>query len=291
MKNVDGLSGNSCVRHWPAGSLHQIAPCSVCRADASPTRVRCSVGRWTSGGYPRAARFGLQIVPTGVSIFGQFVSVLAIIAAQAFLIAALLFERRSRRRTASRAGAKPEADEPGGARGEAFHVDLGRGPRQDLGDHAIAPRRRIARGAADRLRRCAQRGASGGSRGTRSSRATRRWRPAKSSTSSTAWQDPMATCAGSRRADGRRRATASDCSASPSTSRSANLPSYRPTQDRAALRHMTRVSMLGQLSASIAHQLNQPLAAILGNAEAAQKMLGREPRRSRRSCGRSATTS
>ncbi len=46
--------------------------------------------------------------------------------------------------------------------------------------------------------------------------------------------------------------------------------------DRLALQHMTRVSLLGQLSASIAHQLNQPLAAILGNAEAAQKMLGRE---------------
>ena len=48
-------------------------------------------------------------------------------------------------------------------------------------------------------------------------------------------------------------------------------------QDRAALSHMTRVSLLGQLSASIAHQLNQPLASILGNAEAAQKMLEREP--------------
>jgi C4-dicarboxylate-specific signal transduction histidine kinase len=46
--------------------------------------------------------------------------------------------------------------------------------------------------------------------------------------------------------------------------------------DRTELRHMTRVSLLGQLSASIAHQLNQPLAAILGNAEAARKMLGRE---------------
>jgi signal transduction histidine kinase len=45
-------------------------------------------------------------------------------------------------------------------------------------------------------------------------------------------------------------------------------------KDRLALQHMTRVSLLGQLSASIAHQLNQPLAAILGNAEAAQKMLG-----------------
>jgi C4-dicarboxylate-specific signal transduction histidine kinase len=48
-------------------------------------------------------------------------------------------------------------------------------------------------------------------------------------------------------------------------------------QDRAALHHMTRVSLLGQLSASIAHQLNQPLASILANAEAAQKMLQREP--------------
>jgi signal transduction histidine kinase len=48
-------------------------------------------------------------------------------------------------------------------------------------------------------------------------------------------------------------------------------------QDHAALQHMTRVSLLGQLSASIAHQLNQPLAAILGNAEAARTMLGRDP--------------
>ncbi len=44
-------------------------------------------------------------------------------------------------------------------------------------------------------------------------------------------------------------------------------------QDRAALLHITRVSLLGQLSASIAHQLNQPLASILSNAEAARKML------------------
>ena len=48
-------------------------------------------------------------------------------------------------------------------------------------------------------------------------------------------------------------------------------------QDRADLYHMTRVSLLGQLSASIAHQLNQPLASILANAEAALKMLEREP--------------
>ena len=48
-------------------------------------------------------------------------------------------------------------------------------------------------------------------------------------------------------------------------------------QAHAALQHMTRVALLGQLSASIAHQLNQPLASILGNAEAAQKMLQRAP--------------
>jgi C4-dicarboxylate-specific signal transduction histidine kinase len=55
------------------------------------------------------------------------------------------------------------------------------------------------------------------------------------------------------------------------------LAEAQAEQDRAALRHMTRVSLLGQLSASIAHQLNQPLASILSNAEAAQTMLRREP--------------
>jgi len=50
---------------------------------------------------------------------------------------------------------------------------------------------------------------------------------------------------------------------------------HRAAEDRTALRHMTRVSLVGQLSAAIAHQLNQPLSAILGNAEVAQKLLGR----------------
>jgi C4-dicarboxylate-specific signal transduction histidine kinase len=48
-------------------------------------------------------------------------------------------------------------------------------------------------------------------------------------------------------------------------------------QDRNALHHLARVSMLGQMSAAIAHQLNQPLTAILANAEAAQQMLRQEP--------------
>jgi C4-dicarboxylate-specific signal transduction histidine kinase len=46
--------------------------------------------------------------------------------------------------------------------------------------------------------------------------------------------------------------------------------------DRAALTHMARVATMGEMSAAIAHQLNQPLAAILGNAETARKMLGRK---------------
>lgn len=47
------------------------------------------------------------------------------------------------------------------------------------------------------------------------------------------------------------------------------------TEDRAALSHLTRVSTMGQLSAAIAHQLNQPLTSILGNAETGRKMLNR----------------
>lgn len=40
---------------------------------------------------------------------------------------------------------------------------------------------------------------------------------------------------------------------------------------RSELAHMTRVSTIGELSASLAHELNQPLTAILSNAQAAQR--------------------
>jgi C4-dicarboxylate-specific signal transduction histidine kinase len=43
------------------------------------------------------------------------------------------------------------------------------------------------------------------------------------------------------------------------------------------LAHASRVSMLGQLSASIAHEVNQPLAAITINAEAVQQYLSEVP--------------
>ncbi len=42
---------------------------------------------------------------------------------------------------------------------------------------------------------------------------------------------------------------------------------------RAELAHMTRVFTLGELSASLAHELNQPLTAILSNAQAAQHFM------------------
>lgn len=44
---------------------------------------------------------------------------------------------------------------------------------------------------------------------------------------------------------------------------------------REALAHVTRVSTLGELSASLAHELNQPLAAILSNAQAGLRFLDR----------------
>jgi signal transduction histidine kinase/ABC-type uncharacterized transport system substrate-binding protein len=45
---------------------------------------------------------------------------------------------------------------------------------------------------------------------------------------------------------------------------------------REDLAHLTRVSTLGELAASLAHELNQPLTAILSNVQAAQLLLDRE---------------
>ena len=46
---------------------------------------------------------------------------------------------------------------------------------------------------------------------------------------------------------------------------------------RRELAHLTRVSILGELSGALAHELSQPLAAILANAEAARSYLTRGP--------------
>lgn len=48
-------------------------------------------------------------------------------------------------------------------------------------------------------------------------------------------------------------------------------------QQRDELAHLARVMTLGELSGSLAHELNQPLAIILTNAQAAQRLLAQQP--------------
>ena len=48
-------------------------------------------------------------------------------------------------------------------------------------------------------------------------------------------------------------------------------------ESQAALAHVTRVTALGELAASIAHEVNQPLAAVVANAAACLRWLDREP--------------
>jgi signal transduction histidine kinase/integral membrane sensor domain MASE1 len=48
-------------------------------------------------------------------------------------------------------------------------------------------------------------------------------------------------------------------------------------EQRRELAHLTRVALLGELSGALAHELNQPLTAILSNAQAGQRLLAREP--------------
>jgi two-component system sensor kinase FixL len=43
------------------------------------------------------------------------------------------------------------------------------------------------------------------------------------------------------------------------------------------LAHLTRVSTMGELAGSLAHELNQPLTAILSNVQAAQRFMAAEP--------------
>jgi C4-dicarboxylate-specific signal transduction histidine kinase len=49
---------------------------------------------------------------------------------------------------------------------------------------------------------------------------------------------------------------------------------HRLRRIEAELWHVTRVSTIGQLAASIAHEINQPLCAIVNNAQAAVRLLG-----------------
>ena len=45
---------------------------------------------------------------------------------------------------------------------------------------------------------------------------------------------------------------------------------------QAELAHVTRVTTLGEMSASIVHEINQPLAAMVTNAEATLRLLSRD---------------
>ena len=48
-------------------------------------------------------------------------------------------------------------------------------------------------------------------------------------------------------------------------------------RQRDELAHVARITTMGELAASLAHELNQPLTAILSNAQAAQRFLNAEP--------------
>lgn len=52
---------------------------------------------------------------------------------------------------------------------------------------------------------------------------------------------------------------------------------HETAEQRKQLTHLTRVSVLGALSGALAHELNQPLTAILSNAQAARRILARKP--------------
>jgi two-component system, LuxR family, sensor kinase FixL len=52
---------------------------------------------------------------------------------------------------------------------------------------------------------------------------------------------------------------------------------FELAQQREQLTYLNRVATLGELSGALAHELNQPLAAILANAEAGRHLTEREP--------------
>lgn len=57
--------------------------------------------------------------------------------------------------------------------------------------------------------------------------------------------------------------------------RALKLAEAEAHQQREKVTHLARVAILGQMSGALAHELNQPLTAILSNAQAAQQLLAR----------------
>ncbi len=56
----------------------------------------------------------------------------------------------------------------------------------------------------------------------------------------------------------------------------ASKRNWNVQKQRNELAHLSRVTMLGELSGTLAHELNQPLAAILSNAQAALRFLAQD---------------
>jgi two-component system, LuxR family, sensor kinase FixL len=56
-----------------------------------------------------------------------------------------------------------------------------------------------------------------------------------------------------------------------------NVAEAKAQQAQADLARVSRVTTLGELAASIAHEVNQPLAAVVTNAETSLRWLGRDP--------------
>jgi two-component system sensor kinase FixL len=52
---------------------------------------------------------------------------------------------------------------------------------------------------------------------------------------------------------------------------------YELLRNQQDLAHLTRVSTMGELAGSLAHELNQPLTAILSNVQAAQRFMATDP--------------
>jgi two-component system sensor kinase FixL len=57
------------------------------------------------------------------------------------------------------------------------------------------------------------------------------------------------------------------------------LSEHESAQQRTELAHLSRVAMIGEMSSSLAHELNQPLTAIVSNSQAAMRFLGGGPER------------
>ena len=101
-----------------------------------------------------------------------------------------------------------------------------------------------------------------------------------------AFEEPMANTAGSLHGVCRCAGTErlSPGTRQPTTSKTANGPrseliesERRFREAQMELAHASRVVTMGQFTASIAHEVNQPLAALLTNAETALRWLAHQP--------------